>query len=88
MDILRSQICPNGGLRSHCPLGNSCLMRHRDDKWMDIHQQDEEYYQNKLDEMKRKLSPVIGKKSYETRRKTNLRKAECLRDDENSCNIT
>ena len=26
-----NQICPSGGLRSHCPRGKNCLYKHRDD---------------------------------------------------------
>ena len=31
MELFGNQFCPYGNLRSHCPLKNKCLMRHRDD---------------------------------------------------------
>ena len=34
-NLFGNQICPSGGLRSHCPRGKNCLYKHRDDTHVD-----------------------------------------------------
>ena len=54
MDFIRSfrnQTCPHGGLRSHCPNGKSCVLKHRDDKVGDGQVQDEQLYLDKINQL-------------------------------------